>query len=93
MTDDPLMNDDDIYAEDIEIDERIDSKPLATYHHKMLLVSPESDVVPVDRDLLVLLALLVYDMSLTELMEAGLSIADVNILQADCEQILREHGE
>jgi hypothetical protein len=86
----PLMNDDDIYADDIYIDERIDSKPNATYHFKMLLVSQDLDTVTIDRALLVRLARIVSEMRLVELMDYG-TIDDARALRERCEQILREH--
>jgi hypothetical protein len=93
MTDEPLMNDDDIYAEDIEIDEPIRGKPLATYHHKILLVPEDSDIVTVDRALLVQMARLVVDMRMFDMMIDGYTIDDARALHERCEQIIKEHGE
>jgi len=90
MTDDPLFNEDDIY-----IDERIDSKPLATYHYKMLLLPEDSDIVTVDRALLV---------QMTEHLDAIrlLDICDIDTVKRNrehvaackvlCEQMVGERG-
>jgi hypothetical protein len=83
MTDEPLMNDDDIYADDYP---PIIHEPIET---RIGRITYDPNAVYVDRALLVRLARFVCTMETAVVFRT----ADLDRLITACKQILREHGE
>jgi hypothetical protein len=87
MTDEPLMNDDDIYADDYL---PVIHQPIETRKGRITF---DPNAVYVDKALLVQMARLVVDMRMFDMMIDGYTIDDARALHERCEQIIKEHGE
>jgi hypothetical protein len=83
MTDEPLMNDDDIYADDYP---PVIHQPIETRKGRITF---DANAVYVDKALLVKLVRKV----LAEMQTDGYTSDEINDLRLQCLQLLREHGE